>query len=93
MEPEPGGELSCRAHNYRFSVDGSEIERGIISYYASRALNRAVTVEAWLHLMNDLSGADLERELITEFYKPSLQVIGNSHTRIPGDPVSNDSDI
>jgi len=93
MKPEPGGELACRAYNYHFSVDGSEIERGIISYYASRALTLAVTVESWLHTMNDLSEADLERELITDFHKPSLQIIGNSNTRILGNPVSDNSDI
>jgi hypothetical protein len=90
MKAQPGAELSCRAHNYRFDHNGAKLERGVISYYAAKTLPRATTAESWLELISELSGSDLRRGSLKPSYQPSLQVLGNQEAIVPGKSVSNE---
>jgi hypothetical protein len=88
MQAQPGAELACRAWNYRFGAPGNPQARGVISYYATQSLAQATTVASWLQRMEALATADLQREHLPWFYRPSLQILGRAATRLPGDPVN-----
>jgi hypothetical protein len=88
MKAESDAELTCRAHNYHFGYNGKQTERGIISYYAARALAQANTIESWAQLINDMSESDLQKGLITPFHKPLLQITGDSKIRLIGNPIN-----
>ena len=87
MKAEPGAELACRARNYRFEHHGSPQERGVISYYAVQTLAQATTFAAWLQRIEALSSADLQGGSLPWFYPPSLHLLGQAATRLPGEPV------
>jgi hypothetical protein len=91
MKAQPGAELSCRAHNYRFDHNGTKLERGVISYYAAKTLPRITTAESWLELISELSSSDLRRGSLKPSYQPSLQILGNQEAIVPGKPVSGGS--
>jgi hypothetical protein len=78
-------ELACRARNYRFEHQGGHQERGVISYYATQTLTQATTIASWLQRIEAMSRADLQRGHLTWFYQPSLQILGQAATRLPGD--------
>lgn len=80
----PGGELACRALNHEFDDEGVTRERGVISYYATRALPHATSVASWVGLMDAAANDDLRRGRITTFHLPSLQIVGDAEVRIPG---------
>ena len=75
---EVGAELTCRAHEKEFDVDGATVRRGVISYYASATLTQAQDKAAsWLHLIEQMSATDVVNMTITAFYQPSLQLSGD----------------
>lgn len=88
MKAQPGAELACQPQNYKFEHSGSFQEHGVISYYATQTLTQATSVESWLELMNVLSSCDFRLGRLPEFYLPSLQILGNTAARLPGNPVS-----
>jgi len=90
MKAQPGAELSCRAHNYRFDHNGTKRERGVISYYAAKALPGVTTAESWLELISELSGSDLRGGRLKPSYQPSLQILGDQAAILPGKSVSGD---
>jgi hypothetical protein len=90
MKAQPGAELSCRAHNYRFDHNGTKLERGVISYYAARALPMVTTAESWLELISELSSSDLRGGRLKPSHQPSLQILGNQEAIVPGKSVSDD---
>ena len=83
-KPQPGGELACLALSHEFDDDGVRVERGVISYYATRTLPLASTVASWVQLMDSAAGADLARGRIKLFHQPSLRIIGDGALRLPG---------
>ncbi|MCI0690706.1 hypothetical protein L0337_01720 [candidate division KSB1 bacterium] len=82
MKSEPGAELACKAHNKVFE----KIERGIISHYAAKTMAQATTIVSWVSMINEMSGKDFSRGLITDLEKPSLQIIGDLSAKLPGEP-------
>jgi hypothetical protein len=88
MKSQPGAELSCRAHNYRFDHNGVQLERGVVSYYAAQTLPKATTVESWLGLINESSNSDLRQGRLKPVYRPLLQILGDQTIITPGKPVS-----
>ena len=87
MRAEPGAELACRAQSYRFPHPGGLRERGVISYYATRALPPATTLAAWLRRIQADVRADLQSGRLPRFYAPSLQILGEPGMPFPGEPV------
>jgi hypothetical protein len=84
MKALAGAELFCRAHNYRFNVNGQTVDRGVISYYASQALPRSVRVQDWLEIINTLSESDVGNGQLKELYRPLLEISGDSTTKLAG---------
>ena len=74
MKAAPGAELTCRAHN--LPLDHPDQPRGIISYYATRALAAATTVDNWLARIEALVQEDVRAGLLPPFYRPCLYVLG-----------------
>jgi hypothetical protein len=87
MKAQEGAELMCRAHNYRFNENGTLINRGVISYYAARTLPKSTTVKDWLGLIDSLSTSDVKEGRLKQMYQPSLKIIGNPATNLPGIPL------
>ena len=87
MKADPGAELACRARSYRFARAGGHDERGVISYYTTRALTEAATIASWLQLTDGLAAADFRQGRLPAFYRPSLQIIGPGAPKLAGDPV------
>jgi len=87
MKAEPGAELACRARNYHFEHPGGSQERGVISYYAGQTLAQATTFAAWLQRIEALTSADFQGGRLPWFYQPSLQLLGHTASRLPGEPV------
>jgi hypothetical protein len=92
MKAEAGAELACRARNYSFAHQGRHDERGIISYYAAQSLPQATTLASWLQLIEARASADLGQGRLPWLYQPALQILGSATTKLPGDPVSADSE-
>ena len=88
MWAEAGQGLTCRAHNHTFEVDGAQVERGIVSHYATQALPGATTVGVWLQGIETLVEADVRRGVLPGFRIPALQVIGDPGTSLPGTRVA-----
>lgn len=84
MKAPEGAELFCRAHNYRFNESGRTVERGVISYYAARALPRSATMQDWLEMIKTLSASDVEKGVLKRVYQPMLEILGDSATRLAG---------
>ena len=87
MKAEPGAELACRARNYHFEHLGSAQERGVISYYAGQTLAQATTFAAWLQRIEALASAEVQGGRLPWLYQPSLQLLGDAASRLPGEPV------
>jgi hypothetical protein len=90
MKSQPGAELACRAHNYRFDHNGVKLERGVITYYAAQTLPKATTAESWLRLINESSDSDISQGRLKPVYRPLLQILGDQTITAPGKPVSGD---
>ena len=87
MKALPGTELACRTANYRFMVNGQQLDRGVISYYATQALTETTTMESWLHLIEARCNSDLREGLLPRLYGPSLQILGDPASRLPGHSI------
>ena len=81
---EPGAELTCRAHEKEFSERGTAVRRSVISYYASATLASAKDLSTWLDGIEQMSQADLATGVITQFYQPAMQMIGDTTIPLPG---------
>lgn len=81
------GELACKVSNYFFTDDREGRERGVVSYYATRSLSQATTLDSWLASINTLSSMDFAAGRLAPMYRFTLQVLGDTNTMIPGEPV------
>ncbi|MEZ4737062.1 MAG: hypothetical protein R3E79_59040 [Caldilineaceae bacterium] len=81
---EADAELACRAYTKEFAEGDSVVQRGVISHYAAATFAGAHSLSHWLDRIEAMSRADLERGVITAFYQPTLQVIGDAHLPLPG---------
>ncbi|MGH7599054.1 MAG: hypothetical protein ACREOI_22085 [bacterium] len=79
---EPGEELTCKPPEKIFG----KTKHGIISYYATKTMAQATTIESWVSAINEISGRDFSRGLITDLEKLSLQIIGDLSAKLPGEP-------
>jgi hypothetical protein len=89
MQAQSGAELACRAHNYRLPPGASQL-RGILSYYAAAALPAAQTMGDWLTRIEAQVQADVDRGDLPVFYRPQLQLLGDTGHQLPGgkaDPI------
>lgn len=84
---EAGAEFACRAHEREFTTDGMLLPRGVISYYAGLTLPTAQDLHSWLQQMAQASQRDLNHGIITPFYQPALQVVGDTSCALPGQPI------
>ena len=84
MKSPVGAELSCKAKNHHFKQEGAEVERGVISYYATLTLGQAATVKEWMKLMIEASNEDIREGRLQRVYQPTLQIIGDGATKLPG---------
>jgi hypothetical protein len=79
---EPGEELTCKSPEKVFE----KTKHGIISYYATKTMAQATTIESWVNAINGMIDEDFSRGLITDLERPSLQIIGDSSAKLPGEP-------
>lgn len=84
MKAPEGAELMCRANNYRFTENSHLVDRGVISYYAAKALPQSITVKEWLRSIDSLSTSDIQEGRLKQIYQPALRIIGNDATKLPG---------
>jgi hypothetical protein len=87
MRAEPGFELGCKARNHLFPEGHRLQPRGVISYYPARTMPTARTMAAWLAAINRLVQTDMHTGLLPPLYQPTLQVLGESMTHLPGLPA------
>jgi len=81
---EPGAELTCRAYTKEFAEGGAVVRRGVISHYAAATVAGVTDLAAWIDAIERMSQADLATGVITPFYQPVLQVIGDAALALPG---------
>lgn len=84
LRAAPGGELTCRAQNHMFIDAGVAQDRGLVSYYALRALAEATTMESWLSRTTSLCKADVDAGRISSSLAVSLTVTGISGQMVLG---------
>ncbi len=65
MKTNVGEEISCKAREFDFDHSGVIKRRGVISYYATKTMTQATTVNSWLRLIQESSQEDLTKGLIT----------------------------
>lgn len=80
-QAEAGAELAYRAYTKELAEDGSIVRRGVISHYAAATIAGAHDLAGWLTAIEQMSQADLATGVITPFYQPARQVIGDA--RLP----------
>jgi len=88
MRALPGAELTCRARNYVFGWGRGMQERGVISYYAARAMPEAQTFEDWLAGIAGLIEADARSGRLPKTHRPALQVLGAAAAPVIGVPAA-----
>ena len=64
-------------------IEGQQVRRGVISYYAGRALATAHDLPMWQRHITALSQKDLQDRVITPFYQPGLQLWGKADFQLP----------
>lgn len=84
MRAQPGAELACRGHNYDFPTDDGTRTRGVISYYATKALPGAATVGDWLARMQTLAEQDVAAGLLPKHFYPELRIVGDARQPLSG---------
>ena len=87
LQVKPGAELTCKVSNYFFADDGGGRERGVVSYYGTRSLAQATTLDSWFTSISTLSKADFDAGRLAPLYQFTLQPLGNLTAPIPGKPV------
>jgi hypothetical protein len=80
MYPEPGLELTCKAHNHRFQEEGRTVDQGVLSYFAARSLPQSQTMADWFHATVKALAANHE---IPPLARPRLQMQGRPDTPLP----------
>jgi hypothetical protein len=78
----------CRASSFNVRAEGNR-SRGVVSYYATRALARADRLDAWLQQMAALVESDLRDGTLTKLKAPTLQILGDARALAPGRPGTN----
>jgi hypothetical protein len=63
-------------------------ERGVISYYAARAMPEAHTFEGWLAGTMGLIEADAHSGRLPKTHRPTLQVLGDADGPLIGIAVA-----
>jgi hypothetical protein len=85
LKAPPGAELLCRAANFKARAEGNR-SRGVVSYYATRALAQAGRLDSWLQRIAALVESDLRDGQLTKLQAPTLQVLGDAGAPAPGRP-------
>ena len=84
LKAPAGEELACIAHNYVFGWGRGMQERGVISYYAARALPQVSDFGAWLTTITELVEMDAHSGRLPKTHRPVLQVLGDPTCSLPG---------
>ena len=88
MRAPTGKGLACRAWEHSFKQEGRVVKRGVLSYFAARALPAVVTTAGWLRSISELVEADVRAGSLPFERRPALQVLGHGRFHLPGDCVS-----
>lgn len=88
MQALPGAELACRARNYVFGWGRGMQERGVISYYAARALPEAHAFADWLAGIAGLAEADARSGRLPKTHRTLLQTLGDATIPLMGSPAA-----
>jgi hypothetical protein len=78
---EPGEELTCKSPEKVFG----KTKYGIVSYYATKTLARATTIESWVSAINGMVDKDFSQGSINDLERPSLQITGDPSAKLPGE--------
>ena len=76
-------ETSCKTGAAMFDMPEGKVKRGVISYYATKTLTDATTIESWQRLMNEAMIEDGKNGKLSKFNQKQLRVIGNGKTALP----------
>jgi hypothetical protein len=87
MAPTPGNDLKCIAANHTFIIDGSYVRRGVISYYAARALESAASAADWMQRAQALCDEDVARGVLPKAKRIAFALAGKSNGLLPGKAV------
>ena len=71
--------------NHSFAdEEGVARERGVVSWYALRALAQATTMDDWLERALQACQADVDAGRLTASAQPALQLVGDPAQPLPG---------
>jgi hypothetical protein len=87
MQAPAGSQLTCMARNYVFGWGRGMQERGVISYYAARALPEAHTFADWLAGIATLAETDAHSGRLPKTHRPALQLLGDAASPLIGSPL------
>jgi hypothetical protein len=80
MRSEPGQELFCKAHSHRFAENGTTVQQGVLSYFASRSLTGSRTMQDWFQAITTALAANHD---LPPLARPQLQLQGSGDTPSP----------
>ena len=66
---------------------GARESRGVVSFYATHALESAGSLESWVQGTLALVEKDLQAGLLRKLQAPALQVLGDPAAPAPGRPA------
>jgi hypothetical protein len=88
MRAEPGAELVCTGRNYNLPPGNNAQPRGVLSYYATEALPQSHSMADWLARIESHIQEDIEAGHLPPFYRPQLQILGDSSHSILSLPMA-----
>lgn len=83
LDDEGQRKLECKAHNAVFEIRGEPVERGVVSYYAARALPGAGSTADWVRRMTEDFRRDAEAGRIAADVRLKLRIAGNPSLGLP----------
>ena len=84
VKAPPGTDLQCHVQKNDFEMNGSRVERGVISYYAGQTLPQATTFQSWVESINHLAEADIRHNRMKRSKWLTLRIVGDPAAGIPG---------
>jgi hypothetical protein len=86
-----GQELKCVASMHALPMHGKKVPRGVMSYYAARALPQATSVQDWLQRMTALMQADARQGVLPRC--PAMTITGRGSASLPGTAAGSSSPV
>ena len=75
--------MVCQTSSFNFDSTEGKVKRGVISYYATKTLPDASSVESWRQLMSDAMAEDAKNGRLSNFHQKQLQVLGDGKALFP----------